>query len=219
MNFTYFDRDDRRGKVKDFSKPIIDAFNYIYKDDIETKERNLAKELKNYSDIKDHPFLGKFLLDAHQIDYKIENENEKTDIVLFNYLNKMSVFTNPEYFTRLIIFVTLFREYVNIAKKGFQKANEEYTAFNCAEDVPDVSNEFINDFLEPEKNMFGFNKEECIDLTQNVCHWMYENNFTCSKLSLINGYSAPEEANANQDAEDAESGENHEEFKEANPSI
>ena len=28
-------------------------------------------------------------------------------------------------------------------------------------------------------------KDECIDLTQNLCFWMYENNFTCSKLSLI----------------------------------
>ena len=28
--------------------------------------------------------------------------------------------------------------------------------------------------------------DESIDLTQNLCYWMYENNFTCSKLSLIN---------------------------------
>jgi hypothetical protein len=25
-------------------------------------------------------------------------------------------------------------------------------------------------------------------LTQNFCHWLYENNFTCSKLSLISNY-------------------------------
>ena len=33
---------------------------------------------------------------------------------------------------------------------------------------------------------FGFTKDESIDLTQNLCYWMYDNNFTCSKLSLIN---------------------------------
>ena len=32
----------------------------------------------------------------------------------------------------------------------------------------------------------GYNKEEAIDLTQNLCQWLYDNNFTCSKLSLIN---------------------------------
>lgn len=103
----------------------------------------------------------------------------------------MSLHTNPEYFTKLIIFVTLFREYVNIVKKGQVQKDEEFTAITNAEDVPDISNEFINEFLEPEKGgPFGFDKEESIDLTQNICHWMYENNFTCSKLSLISKYNS-----------------------------
>jgi len=29
------------------------------------------------------------------------------------------------------------------------------------------------------------NKSEQIDLTINFCHWLYECQFTCSKLSLI----------------------------------
>ena len=96
-----------------------------------------------------------------------------------DYLNKMSLHVNPTYFSHLIVFVTLFREYVNIAKKG--TSNKEYTETTCAEDVPALSNEFITEFL----NVFDFNKEESIDLTQNFCHWMYENNFTCCKLSLL----------------------------------
>ena len=100
----------------------------------------------------------------------------------------MSLHVNPQYFSRLIVFVTLFREYVNQAKRESTNANgaQDYTEITCAEDVPDLSNEFINEFLDPDKNAFNFNKEESIDLTQNICHWMYENNFTCSKLSLLN---------------------------------
>lgn len=146
--------------------------------------------MKTYQSIEEHPFLYKFLKDKHKVDLKLENESEVTDNVFIDYLNKMSLHSNPTYFTKLIIFVTLFREYVNIAKRDPNNENEEYTASKSAEDVPDLSNEFINEFLEPDNtnNHFDFSKEESIDLTQNICHWMYENNFTCSKLSLVNSY-------------------------------
>ena len=87
-----------------------------------------------------------------------------------------------------MIFVSLFREYINQIYSNKVDIGEEYTAVEKAEDVPDISNEFILDFINPEDNNndFGFNKDECIDLIQNLCHWMYENNFTCSKLSMIN---------------------------------
>ena len=106
------------------------------------------------------------------------------------YLNNMSQYCNPKYYTKLIKFATLFREHsnsINQNKVINNENNKEYTEVNPAEDVPDSSNEFITDFIDPEekKEDLGFSKEECIDLTQNLCHWMYENNFTCSKLSLI----------------------------------
>ena len=104
----------------------------------------------------------------------------------------MSLFCNNTYYIKLIIFITLFREHVNIFNKRKLSENingmeKEYTEVTNAEDVPDSSNEFITEFLDPDvrNNDFGFSKEESIDLTQNLCYWMYENNFTCSKLSLI----------------------------------
>ena len=112
------------------------------------------------------------------------------DSVFIEYLNKMSAYCNPDYYVKLIKFVTLFREHSNQAnaeKMGNNETNQVYTETHNAEDVPDSSNEFITDFINPEeKNKdLGFDKEECIDLTMNLCYWMYENNFTCSKLSLI----------------------------------
>ena len=192
LDASYFLKDNRRGTTnfEDFEKSIIDAFHILYSRN--NFDRNLNKDMKNYNNIQEHPFLGKFLLDKHDVNIKINDEKEISDKVFMDYLNKMSLHVNPNYFTTLIIFVTLFREFVNITelkKKNIKENNfnndVEYTSVNSAEDVPDLSNEFINDFLETDKKLFDFNKEDSIDLTQNFCHWMYENNFTSSKLTLI----------------------------------
>ena len=192
LDASYFLKDNRRGTTnfEDFEKSIIDAFHILYSRN--NFDRNLNKDMKNYNNIQEHPFLGKFLLDKHDVNIKINDEKEISDKVFMDYLNKMSLHVNPNYFTTLIIFVTLFREFVNInelKKKNIKEKNfnndVEYTSVNSAEDVPDLSNEFINDFLETDKKLFDFNKEDSIDLTQNFCHWMYENNFTSSKLTLI----------------------------------
>ena len=192
LDASYFLKDNRRGTTnfEDFEKSIIDAFHILYSRN--NFDRNLNKDMKNYNKIQEHPFLGKFLLDKHDVNIKIDDEKEISDKVFMDYLNKMSLHVNPNYFTTLIIFVTLFREFVNITelkKKNIKENNfnndVEYTSVNSAEDVPDLSNEFINDFLETDKKLFDFNKEDSIDLTQNFCHWMYENNFTSSKLTLI----------------------------------
>ena len=192
LDASYFLKDNRRGTTnfEDFEKSIIDAFHILYSRN--NFDRNLNKDMKNYNKIQEHPFLGKFLLDKHDVNIKINDEKEISDKVFMDYLNKMSLHVNPNYFTTLIIFVTLFREFVNITelkKKNIKEKNfnndVEYTSVNSAEDVPDLSNEFINEFLETDKKLFDFNKEDSIDLTQNFCHWMYENNFTSSKLTLI----------------------------------
>ena len=183
---TYFLKENRKGSISNFEEPINAAFQILYVQKPETAKIKKDKKMKMYLSIDEHPFLNSLLHDIHDVNKKIEKEDEISDIVFIDYLNKMSTHVNAEYFTKLIMFVTLFREYVNIAKKD-DNEQEEYTKRNSAEDVPDLSNEFINEFLEPEKTeVFGFSKDEAIDLTQNFCHWMYENNFTCSKLSLIN---------------------------------
>ena len=65
--------------------------------------------------------------------------------------------------------------------------NKEFTQEREAEDVPESSNEFITDFLFPndQENEFSLTFSEAIDLTRNICNWMYLNNFTCSKLFLL----------------------------------
>ena len=188
INISYFSKEGRTGKteINEIENCINTAFNELYSE--EYKNRNEQRQMKSYSSIKQHPFLNKYKNDDHDINKK-EGEYY-TDKVFIYYLNKMSEFCNPTYFTKLIKFVTLFREHINIIKADHNLDNEnnkEYTEINKAEDVPDFSNEFITEFLVPDSKSedFGFSKEESIDLTQNLCFWMYDNNYTCSKLSLI----------------------------------
>lgn len=189
---TFFSKEERTGKTdkNEINDCIFVVYHELYGD--EYKSRNDLREMTYYDSVNKHPFLGKFLEDEHDIHKNVVNEHEVTDRVLMDYLNKMSSFCNKEYYQKLIKFVTLFREHVNKfnkAKVDKEKyPDKDYTEVTDAEDVPDSSNEFITDFLHPEgnENDFGFTKDESIDLTQNLCYWMYENNFTCSKLSIIN---------------------------------
>jgi hypothetical protein len=193
-NLTFFSKGERTGKTEpsEINDCIDIVFNELYSD--EYKKRNESREMKYYESVNEHPFLNKFKNDIHDTNKNVVKEHEIADIVLIDYLNKMSVFCNKEYYIKLIKFVTLFREHVNIFNSKADKnkyGEKEYTSIKDAEDVPDCSNEFITDFLHPETTEgneaeFGFSKDESIDLTQNLCYWMYENNFTCSKLSLIN---------------------------------
>ena len=188
----FFAREDRTGvteSTKDINDCIQKAFKLLYENKEEIKKRNEERGMKFYNTIEEHKFLGQFLKDSHDNKRELK-ELAMTDEVLIDYLNKMSKFCNPKFFAILIIFVTLFREHVNKINADkinkIEYENKEYTEVMNAEDVPDSSNEFITEFLFPEgkENDFGFTKEEAIDMTQNLCYWMYENNFTCSKLSL-----------------------------------
>ena len=191
LTVNYFDREDRKGntKVEDINECTKRAFEFLYGN--ETEENNIQKikerNMKEYTKIEDHPFLGKFLKDEHDINKNIEDEKTATDFVLMNYLDKMSIYCNEKYFEKLIVFVTLFREHINILNKDKFK-DKEFTEEVEAEDIPESSNEFITDFLFPnddEDFVFDMSKEEAIDLTRNLCNWMYLNNFTCSKLFLL----------------------------------
>lgn len=192
LTLAYFKKEDRAGKteIEKINECIKNSFKFIYIGE-EGKEDNLKKlkdrKMKVYTKIEDHPFLYKFLLDKHDIEQKYEDILTPTDLVLINYLNKMSVYCNEKFYEKLIIFVTLFREHANIINQDKVEKDKEFTQFKEAEDVPESSNEFITDFLFPDEQEieFGLTKEEAIDMTRNLCNWMYTNNFTCSKLFLL----------------------------------
>ncbi len=192
-NFTFFSKEERTGRTDprtEINNCIDKAFIELYSK--ENKKRNELRNMKSNIKLEEHPFLYKFKQDCHDIYRNVINEFQIIDIVLIDYLNKMSMFCNPDYYIKLIKFVTLFREHANKFNKNKDNKNnldnKEYTEINDAEDLPDSANEFINVFLNPEEKEadFGFTMDESVDLTLNLCYWMYENNYTCSKLILNN---------------------------------
>ena len=143
--------------------------------------------MKFFTKIEEHPFLWKFINDKHDISSNNDDEKTPIDLVFIDYLNKMSIYCNEKFYEKLIIFVILFREHINLINQNKTEKDKEFTQEHEAEDVPELSNEFITDFLFPEEQdyEFGLTKNESIDLTRNLCNWMYLNNFTCSKLFLL----------------------------------
>lgn len=141
--------------------------------------------MKKYTTVLHHPFLRLFSQDSHDTSKIIKDTNTPIDKVLINYLNIISALTNPQYFTRLIVFVTLYREHVNSFNEDIVEDKKEYTTFIGPEEFPVSCNLFINDFMDPNSNDYDFSKEEAIDLALNIISWLYNNKFTCTQLSII----------------------------------
>jgi hypothetical protein len=145
------------------------------------------KKLKNYPNWESHPFFRKIIENWSLM--KMIDENSKCDETFSFYIQKVARLCKHEYFIKVLKFITLYRECLNFTQIENPKNNKdcryEYVECNNSEDVPDISNIFIMDYLETDTQGFDFTREEAIDLTQNFCQWLYDNNFTCSKLSLL----------------------------------
>lgn len=139
-------------------------------------------KLKQYNNYESHEFLDK-VRQHFMSPCQIDPDKVKCSEVFADYILKVSDVANPETLEKIVIFVTLFRECLNFNNK--KEGEPEYTENNNAEDAPDISNDFVTDYLESDQNFFGFQKDEVIEITQNFCQWLYDNNYTCSKLSLI----------------------------------
>jgi hypothetical protein len=104
------------------------------------------------------------------------------DQIFSKYLEDVFKDCNKEYFEFITKFVILFRECIN--KQKDDKSGEEHSSKQNADNVPDMCNEFITDFMEG-FDYFGLDTMELIDIIQHLCNWLYENKFTTSKLSLV----------------------------------
>jgi hypothetical protein len=86
--------------------------------------------------------------------------------------------------------VILFRECINNLKKNdvepFKQdgGKVEFTQIYNAENAPDTCNEFIGEFMEP-NDYFGLDTGELIEVIQHMCFWLYVNNYTTSRLTLL----------------------------------
>lgn len=61
----------------------------------------------------------------------------------------------------------------------------EFSVINNAEHAPEICNEFVTVFLQEKSKDINLQKNESIDLTRNICHWLFTESYTCSKVSMI----------------------------------
>jgi len=134
---------------------------------------------------------------------KSENEKErlekkskkKCDETFAEYLNYVALHTKHDYYALVLKFVLCFRECLNMRGNQLLKntqtepeaeekqENAEFCLTNNAELAPEMCNDFVTIYLEEAKpNLEGLN---VIEIIQNMCHWLFMNEYTCSRLNLL----------------------------------
>jgi len=197
----YFKHSDRTGYTEDsdlikITEEVIEDLLIVNIPKYKEKIRTIPEKPQ------EHP-LYKAMLEqvTSQMLTELNPEKAKCEEVFAQYLVKIKSLVNNDYLRTLVKFVLLFRENMNLlySSKGDDREDEgesnkdeeksdkeaDYSSTENAEEAPEVSNEFITEYLDIENMLFGFDKEEAIELTQNFCQWMYDNNYTCSKLTQV----------------------------------
>ena len=66
------------------------------------------------------------------------------------------------------------------------QTNEKKDNKNKVENIPYLSNDFINKFFNDKNddNVIDLSYDEAIELMINFCQWLFDNNYTSAKLSL-----------------------------------
>lgn len=205
-------RDNNETKIEnlfeDEKRKIREEEHYMITDFIREVFHDIFVVYKNYIDNKyekpDDNFLFKLINRIFRTEDKKKDEtlprNRSCDNIFVEYLDYLSHLCNKEYFLFAFKFIVLFRECINkyknvelmnrkcILNEDIPDDVTEYTQQYNADQVPDLCNEFITDFLE-NANFFGMNSEEdrneFIEIIQHFCYWLFKKSFTSSKLTLL----------------------------------
>lgn len=124
------------------------------------------------------------------------------DEIFALYLYRMSNRINQNYYRTVLAYVIFFRECLNEYGWGKKIESEairldanpelkldietkQFCLVNNAEHAPEICNEFVTVYMEYKKSLIDIQKHDQIDLTINLCHWLFECQFTCSKLTMV----------------------------------
>ncbi len=107
----YFKHPEKIGETTHFLQCAEYVFEDIY--DQKNHNRNLMKKMTNYNSLDQQPFLNKFL-EYIRSPKTLEGEMTKCDYVFCEYLLRVSKLTKKEFYCKILKFVILFRECLNI---------------------------------------------------------------------------------------------------------
>ena len=179
----FFENESRKKEENESTMVLTDYYEQVY-NDIYVKYKNYLS--KDYSNINDNPFLRKVLENVNL--EKNENKAKNCDEVFFEYMKDISTKCKQSYFIFAFKFVVLFRECINKFKINDIDKTKDYTEVYNSDQVPDLCNEFITEFME-NCDYFGLNsddyKNEFIEIIQHFCFWLFDNGYTTSRLTLL----------------------------------
>jgi hypothetical protein len=179
----FFEVDSRKRGEHDPVLILTDFYEQIFSELYVKYKAHLPKE---YPTIVDNPFLRKIKENINL--EKNENKVKNCDEVFFEYLKDISARCTKGYFLFTFKFVVLFRECINKFKINEIDKNKDYTEVYNSDQVPDLCNEFITEFME-NADYFGLNSEEnkneLIEIIQHFCFWLFDNGYTTSRLTLL----------------------------------
>ena len=184
QKFRFFlDAEHRRAYPGEKNFTIMDFHDQIF-EDIYIKYKGFLP--KEYLLPNENPFFAK-IKENISLEQNV-NGDKNCDEVFFEYLKVLCSKCNQKYFIFAFKFVTLFRECLNKFKLNEKDKTKEYTQLYNSDQVPDLCNEFINEFMES-ADYFGLNtdedKLELIEVIQHFCFWLFDNQYTTSRLSLL----------------------------------
>jgi len=190
---------DERRRVKDNERyKITDCAQSVFVDVFVQHKSHLDNKLERMDESK---FFKQILRkDDKSDENNVNGKNKTCDAIFIEYLEYLSHHTNKDFFVFAFKFMVLFRECIN-KYKNVELVNRkcilneeipddvtDYTQQYNADQVPDLCNEFITDFME-NADFFGMNSEEerneLIDVIQHFCHWLFKKSYTSSKLTLL----------------------------------
>lgn len=186
--FEYFLDSAISGITRDIENCINQVFYELH--NLQNGAKNFISSLILYSTPSEHPLLY-HILDVCR-NQQIPPINSNCDKIFAFYLFNVSMYVNSDFFKKMLKFVVLYREYLNTINEGMTKTKNNvwiglnYSQIFNANDVPDISNDFVSEFLNSENSYFGFSKREAIEYTNNFCRWLYDNNYSCSKINISN---------------------------------
>ena len=179
---TYFDselRKEEEGKSIDNKHLVQEIYKFIYENKFSDK---LFSKPKHY---KDDKILNNLFFEK-KLDNKSKNEKTEEEI-FYEYLMEFKDKTNEKYFSFMIKFIILLKEFYFLHEYSKVDNNkpEENKSF-LLENLPDYCNEFYSEFLS-KNDFFGIDENgEIIEIIIHFFTWLFKNEYTKSKLSLSN---------------------------------
>jgi hypothetical protein len=149
-------------------------FNSVDKTGVTTDiVANLQEMSLSLYNKKQHPLEQSLSYALNHI--QVAQDNASCDTVFAEYLVYAASLCNKEFYSRVVMFILLFRDCFQNSSAGSPKN------IIHADTMPEFSNEFISIYIKDKK----FPNSLAVELTQNFCEWMFRVGYTSLKISLI----------------------------------